>query len=394
MDEAGERQVSNFDVSIMLTNANWGWGTPDACTQLARYMDPLVRELTLFSPVTSSVVKGDFLDSIVPFWVPDYVKGRLCRNKTSYSYLKTLSEHRALSGLSSSSICWTFPPTTVDFIKRAKDRGSKIVLEFINTHTSFSRAVLFDEYERVGRVWPEGDQRINALEDDERLSLADAAFVPGKLIGPSIRKFFNNPPALLPASYGAPFRSPPKDLAVKKSARNFIFVGFDGFRKGLHVLLEAWASVRINGTLTIVGGVEPWIRERYGHLIDGSVKVIDISRDLDGILEKSDVFILPSIEEGDPLSTYLAASYGLPLVVTLVAGGCIAVADVNSCIVEPSDPVALANAISRLADDADLFSAMRVNSYRSSLQFTWQEAAKRRHSELKGAFGTLLHKSG
>jgi glycosyltransferase involved in cell wall biosynthesis len=382
-----DRPPSPFDVSIMFPIANWGWATADACNQLARHMQPLVRRLTVHSPVTGNIVKDAFLDSVVPGWVPDYVKGKLCQNATAFAYLQAANSKRAISRLSPGSICWTFPPTPVDFVKRAKDRGSKIVLEFINTHTSYSTAVLKAEYARTGRVWSDSARKIIESEDDDRLALADAVFTPGVLIGPSITQYCMNPPPLMPVSYGAPFRPPPKDLDTRRVARKFVFIGFDGFRKGLHILLEAWARAGIDGELIIVGGVDPWIRAQYGHLIDHRVKVIDISHDLDRILADSDVFVLPSVEEGDPLSTYLAASHGLPLVVTRVAGGCIARDGVNACIVEPANSDALATALVSLAEDGDLFAKMRRQSYQSSLQFTWEAAAKHRHSELERVFG-------
>jgi glycosyltransferase involved in cell wall biosynthesis len=84
--------------------------------------------------------------------------------------------------------------------------------------------------------------------------------------------------------------------------------------------------------------------------------VLGYVQDIAGLWASANVAVLPSLGgEGVPASLLEAAACGRPLVATDVPG-CreIARADVNAFLVPPDDSVALADAIDRLAGDADL----------------------------------------
>jgi glycosyltransferase involved in cell wall biosynthesis len=68
-----------------------------------------------------------------------------------------------------------------------------------------------------------------------------------------------------------------------------------------------------------------------------------------------DVFVLPSLTEGFPLTTLEAMQLGVPVVATDVGGVSEQVVDGDTgLLVPPADPSALARAIGRLLDDAEL----------------------------------------
>jgi glycosyltransferase involved in cell wall biosynthesis len=73
------------------------------------------------------------------------------------------------------------------------------------------------------------------------------------------------------------------------------------------------------------------------------------------VWSKAHIAVLPSRREGLPLSLLEAAACGRPVVATDVPG-CreIARANLNALLVPSDDPAALADAIARLASDADL----------------------------------------
>jgi L-malate glycosyltransferase len=87
----------------------------------------------------------------------------------------------------------------------------------------------------------------------------------------------------------------------------------------------------------------------------GRVHFAGARRDLGDLLAASDVFVMPSLWEGLPLSLVLAMGAGLPVVATRVAGIPEIVSDGESgLLVTPGDSVSLGAALARLAHDAAL----------------------------------------
>ena len=88
--------------------------------------------------------------------------------------------------------------------------------------------------------------------------------------------------------------------------------------------------------------------------IDGNTRWLGESQEVPSLLTASDIAVLASHEEGMPKSILEAMAAGLPTVVTRVGGSPEAVGDaVTGVVVEPHDPVALAEAIVGLALDTN-----------------------------------------
>jgi glycosyltransferase involved in cell wall biosynthesis len=87
--------------------------------------------------------------------------------------------------------------------------------------------------------------------------------------------------------------------------------------------------------------------DRWKH--SGTVEVLGWQNDMPAILEKTDIFCLPSYREGVPSALLEACASGLPIVATDVPG-CrdVVMHGVNGLLVPPRDPQALAKAIEEL----------------------------------------------
>ena len=86
-----------------------------------------------------------------------------------------------------------------------------------------------------------------------------------------------------------------------KRGLTMIFVGVCAVRKGLHYALEAWlrSPASKDGTFLIAGEFLPAYQEKLASMLaHPSVKVLGHRNDVPELMRKSDILVLPSIEEG------------------------------------------------------------------------------------------------
>lgn len=131
-----------------------------------------------------------------------------------------------------------------------------------------------------------------------------------------------------------------------------VFVGRLAPEKGLDTLVDAWTEVRAafpRARLTLVGeGPErPALEERVARL--GLIDAIDLPGSVDdptGRLRQSDLFVLPSREEGMSIALLEAMALGIPLVATAIPGNRRLIQDFKQGrLVPPDKPGMLARAI-------------------------------------------------
>ena len=163
------------------------------------------------------------------------------------------------------------------------------------------------------------------------------------------------------------------DAEVAHSQRDtveLLFLGIVGRRKGIYELLEALAIVQkqipsirltVGGNGDIAAAQSAADRLGIAHLVSFAGWVAgDAKRRL---LQNSDVYVLPSHNEGLPVSILEAMSWQLPIISTDV--GAIAELvrqDVDGLIVQPGDVAALAAAIVRLAVSIELRQSMGASA--------------------------------
>jgi len=127
--------------------------------------------------------------------------------------------------------------------------------------------------------------------------------------------------------------------------------------KNHKLLIEAFAQVRSNAPLylLLVGGgeLENAVREQVVGLgLQSRVRFLGVRTDVADILRASDVFVLSSRVEGNPLSVMEAMAAGLPVVSTAVGGVPELVRNGETGLLVPSeDAGALTRALQVLVDD-------------------------------------------
>ncbi len=131
------------------------------------------------------------------------------------------------------------------------------------------------------------------------------------------------------------------------------------------------------------------------------VRLLGMRDDVDELYAAMDMFILPSHREGFPRAAMEAAASGLPVIATDIRG-CRQVVDdgVNGLRIPVRDPDAIAAAITRLGDDADLRRVMgKASRAKAEAEFDENRVVDRvvtayRHvAERKGIHLTFDHRS-
>lgn len=152
--------------------------------------------------------------------------------------------------------------------------------------------------------------------------------------------------------------------------------------KGLTYLLEALAEVRKKHPRVEarIYGDGPLRDDLLTHAqtlgLDGESILVGpfASREqLARIMAETDVFVMPSILEGQPVSLVEAMSYGKPIIATTVGGIPELITDgENGLLCPPHDPVSLAEKIATLVENPSLRAALGNSARKSYEQGSFQ----------------------
>ena len=175
-------------------------------------------------------------------------------------------------------------------------------------------------------------------------------------------------------------------LALCVDEKIIAFVGTLLAIKGLRYLVEAMRSVRredATARLVLVGdGVE---RQRLELLVrerglgDCVTFVGRVYNDVvPHYLAASDVFVLPSLSEGFPVTILEAMAAGAPIVASRVRGLPEIVEEgQNGFLVEPGSPEQLADRILLLLGDDDLRARISANNREKAKAYSWESVVDR-----------------
>lgn len=280
--------------------------------------------------------------------------------------------------------CW--PRATIHTCRAARRQGIPCLREVPNTHTGHAFDVVARELETLEMSATRGHSHTFDVEklalEEEEYELADTLLVPSEY---SLRTLLDRG---LPAEklvihrYGYDsqrfFATP--NGARREGARPFtaIFVGRCEPRKGLHYALRAWldSGAAEQGRFIICGSFAPDYREVLEPLLEHpSVEVHGFVPDPSALMRESDVFILPSVEEGSALVTYEAQASGCVLVVS-EATGARCRDGVEGLVHAPGDLAALTEHLRSLQADPQLVQRLRTASLAQAVDLSWASAGE------------------
>jgi glycosyltransferase involved in cell wall biosynthesis len=151
----------------------------------------------------------------------------------------------------------------------------------------------------------------------------------------------------------------PRSRPVERERPLILAVGRLKAPKDFPTLIRALGDLRPDSFEAVIvgdGPDRPRLEEEIETLgLTGPVRLAGERRDVPELLAAADVFVLPSVSEGLPVSVLEAMAAGLPVVASRVGGVPEQVSDGQTgLLVEPGDPNALAAALARLIAEPSL----------------------------------------
>jgi glycosyltransferase involved in cell wall biosynthesis len=131
----------------------------------------------------------------------------------------------------------------------------------------------------------------------------------------SAKKFISCPGLLKPSSSN-------NESTAQSNTFTVLYAAHTVWLKGLQYLLKAWKELSIDGTLVIVGSVDPGVQE----LIDrefNALKNVTFTGPVVGIdayAKEASVLVCPSLIDGGPVTVMEAMRFGVPSIVTQECG--------------------------------------------------------------------------
>lgn len=166
-------------------------------------------------------------------------------------------------------------------------------------------------------------------------------------------------------------------------APTILSLGRLNWKKGIDRLIRAMPA--LPGARLVVAGDD---EDGYRRTLEGLARDVGVAERIEfagpvhgsgkwDLLAAADVFALPSHNENFGNAVLEAMGAGVPVVVTPQVGLARVVADAQAGLVVPGEPTALAQAISRLLDDAPLRRRMGEAGRRTATErFSWRQIAR------------------
>jgi glycosyltransferase involved in cell wall biosynthesis len=353
-----------------------GWGWVQGCVSILENFPHNVLSATLVLPrAFKSISPSVDVKQAIPSPIPYRYASRFLRPALNYCFTRALA---AANPENTIVDFWPTPPTSL--VRLARQRGFLTVRETLNTYSGAAKIILDEAYGRLG-LQPAHTITDEMVQNErEELGLYDYVLSASPRIESSLIEAGVNPAKILHSTFGWS----PTDLgsaAGEQGRQGFraLFIGNGTVRKGVPQLLQAWKKSRVVGELLIVGGIARSLRPLLNPYLESpDIRVVEFEHDLGRLYKSADVFVFPSLEEGDPQVTYQAAGCGLPIIATPMGGGNIIRDEFNGLVVKPYDVDGLAAAISRLATSPELRKRLGAQAAKDAQNFTYEKVGAER----------------
>lgn len=279
-------------------------------------------------------------------------------------------------------IIHAWPLAAVRTIEVARQLGIPVAMERCNAHTRYAYDAVQKESDRIGvKLPPDFEHAYNPrlLEIEEReYDSANALLCPSDFVVKTFVDRGFSSSKLKRFIYGVDTSVFTPETSTRPADRPFtmIFAGLCAVRKGLHFALDAWlqSDASCKGRFLVAGNFLPAYQKVLAPMLaHPSVEVLGNRNDLPELMRSSDVFVLPSIEEGFGLvCTEAMASGCVPLVSEACTDLCRHME--NALVHKIGDVETLSKHISLLYKNRDLLAMMRHDGIINRSKMSWNAA--------------------
>lgn len=262
--------------------------------------------------------------------------------------------------------------------KEAKKRNITYICERASTHINFQNDILKNEYEKLNMNYRE----INSWTIERELSEyenADLILVPSNFVQKTFsEKGINKTKVLNYGSWSGKFY-PIRDYKRDDDNFNLTFIGQLSVQKGFHTLLETFNKIRYTKKkLHIIGSKTNDFKFLIKKIKFDETKVKFYGHqthdEINKILNKSDLFILPSVQEGMASVILQSISAGCPVLITENTGAKELVEKYNCGIVVKLDEInMIPEIVLDLIDNREKLELIKENTKKASTGHTWQD---------------------
>jgi glycosyltransferase involved in cell wall biosynthesis len=282
-------------------------------------------------------------------------------------------------------IIHTWPLGALRTLQAARKLGIPTVLERPNAHTRFAYEVVQEECERLGVALPPDHEHAYKPDvlriEEEEYRLADYLLCPSEFTARTFLERGFPEEKLARHFYGFDEKAyyPSSEPRKSEPGLTILFVGVCAVRKGLHFALDAWlkSPVHRDGSFLIAGEFLPAYKDKLASMLSHpSVHVLGHRNDVADLMRKSDILVLPSIEEGFGLVCTEAMGTGC---VPVVSDACTDICRhlENGLVHRVGDVQALTNHLTMLYQDRALLERLRRAALSTAPTVTWDAAGVR-----------------
>ena len=275
----------------------------------------------------------------------------------------------------------------LSFYEKVHARGHRIIMEAVNTTQVYRKQILDAEYLRLGLPPTHGATAVSIAVENAKFQLASFIYSCSPEVRKSLAVAGVPDEKLLHTSYGLRQSDilSPEDIDARKQHTRFtaIFVGSIGVRKGVHLLVDYWCKSEIKGKLKLVGHIDEEIKPILAPFLQrDDIEHVPFVNDLTDVYKEADVFMLPTLEEGSPLVTYLALGAGLPSIVSPMGSGGLITHGQEGLVIEPHDEAGWIQALQQMGTDAKLREDCADKAYEKAPSYLWSEVGRKRAEAL------------
>ena len=347
---------------------------------LYREMAKAGAEVTFMTPRRGKAARDIPVVEALPFglkWLPwKYVR----------RFARGCMERQLLARTDEKSIVYLWSTNPLSLYAKLKHKGSTVIKEKFNCAQKVAQEILAREYCRIGLKAPDSLSEQSILQEAGELSMADWIVCASPKVRESLIAIGIRSDKVIASSYGWDPKAAESELASVKGLDacprpRFLFVGTVCVRKGAHLLIDYWNQAKIAGSLIFLGGVQAELQNLVNaQRGNTSLMFLGHQEKAFDAYSKCDIFAFPSLEEGGPLVTYEAMARGLPVIVSPMGAGAVAVDQESGFVIDPHDQRKWIERMADLGRDATLRVRFKQSALARSKQYTWDKVAQARYA--------------